>query len=350
MAENSAGHGSDGVRWLFLETTDNTLTEGRAGTYLHGGDNEPSYSTTTGSVWPTDGRHTIQRVAPPDTRPAVKTKPGRLAGLLLVAATFLAACGEPGGEGAAVSTVPDETTLTSAPATTTSSDSTTTSLATPTSTQAPGPGDSVDESDYEGSGAPMPHTPEVIVAPGETGLIPLQFEGERGATIMLLLDSYENVTARFGDTPLEVEDMLGADVMGALLENPTDGNLEVTNNGTEHVMGAVIVVLDSPRHLTVSVEPVLAAPGDPVEITVTLTEPAPDDQPVIQVTHPDESSPVELVANLVSPGVWTSTFTPEEAGAYTILARVEGPRPRFDSGWVQVDLEEPAPPATGGGD
>lgn len=193
----------------------------------------------------------------------------------------------------------------------------------------------------------MPHTPEVTVAPGETGLVPLQFEGERRAMIMLILDSYENVTARFGDTPLEVADLLGADVMGALLENASDGDLEVANNGTEQIMGAVIVVLDSPRRLTVSAEPGLAAPGETVEITVTLTEPSPEDQPVIRVTYPNESSPVELVASLVSPGVWTSTFTPEEAGAYTILAQVEGPRPRFDSRWVQV---ETAPPATGGGD
>jgi len=266
-----------------------------------------------------------------DADPGLKPRDGRMVVVLLLAVLLVTGCGEPRSQ---VNAPPSVTTtsVVTAP----SSIPPSTSVPVDTSTEILEPESGQVDEDFENGGALVPNFPDVKLDPGETVLIPLEFEGAPRASIMLLLDSLDGVTARFGDTLLGTSDFFGGEVLATLLVDPIDGDLEVVNGGSGSVAGGVSVLLDSPRHLSVDVEPIPVEPGGAVEISVMLTDSSPDDQVEIEVTSPGGTPFIFPAAELDSTGRSTTTFAPDGSGIYTLVARVEGSRPRLATGLIDV--------------
>lgn len=161
------------------------------------------------------------------------------------------------------------------------------------------------------------------------------------------MDLSENVTARFGEVVLEtvVEDSFAEVViLAADLVDPVDGDLVVVNQGSQKTSGAVYVVLDSPRKLTLVADPAQGIHGGPIEVTVTLTDASPDDEVELEITSLNDGMPI-VALDLDSTGKATTTFVPNGFGYYSVLALVKGDRPRMAGGFIEVlpQFEESGP-------
>lgn len=287
----------------------------------------------------------------PDGDQTSKLRGGSLVVVWVLAVLLVAACGDPRGQVASSSSSSLSSSVTTSPvaASAPSSLSLSTSTAVTTSSPQAEPDDDEMAEDYEGGGAVGANAPEVDVEPGETVLIPLTFEDAPRASVMLLLDSVEGVTARFGDTPLEKSEFFTSEMLSIDLVDPIDGDLEVVNDGPGRVTGGVLIILDSPRRLSVSADPSQIPLGGTVELEVLLTDSSPHDQVVLAITGQGDSEFTLPAMELDAAGSATTTFTPEDPGFYTVVALVEGERPRIANTLFEVQLDQPGT-STGGGD
>jgi hypothetical protein len=275
----------------------------------------------------------------------LKLKDGSPFVVWVLAAFLIVGCGESRGQVTTSSSLTTPSVVASPP----SSLPPSTSLAATTTSKPAVPNDGELVGDFEDGGVAVADSPEVNVEPGETVLVPLEFEGAARASIILVLDSIEGVTARFGDSLLERSALFATETLSAELLDPIDGDLQVVNDGPGSVTGGVLMFLDSPRRLSVSAEPSQIPLGGTVEITVMLTDSSPDDQVQLAATSQGGTEITFPAMELDSAGIATTTFTPDRAGFYTVAALVEGERPRIDSALIEVQLDQPGSD-TGGGD
>lgn len=175
----------------------------------------------------------------------------------------------------------------------------------------------------------------VQVAPGGSGSLDLTFEGAGSASVILISDHLDAIAVTLAGATFEPAKLFETDVLAAELASPVDGQLHVTNSGSETAGVLAIVGLPAGRALEVTTSATLVDPGAPVEITVSLSEAASGEVVVAEVAAPSGSTtPVSLTET--APGAWSGAITPTESGIHFVTAWAEGSRPRADSTLVTV--------------
>ncbi len=175
----------------------------------------------------------------------------------------------------------------------------------------------------------------VQVPAGGTAVIDLQFESVEEATVVVISDHLDAISATLAGATFEPSKLLETDVLAAALTAPSDGQLQLTNTGTELASVVALVGVPSGRSLAVAASSNLVGPNSPVDLTVTLSETGSGETLTAEVQSPSGSIiPVTLAPT--GTGTWGGTFTPSESGAYMVTAWVEGSRPRFDSAMFSV--------------
>lgn len=164
------------------------------------------------------------------------------------------------------------------------------------------------------------------VPAGGVADVVLHLEGAPAAGIVVVASG--PVTATVDDTPLTATEMLGADVLAAVVPGAVRSTLHLANDGSSAVDVAVLVWVESGRRLTVDAAPVLSAPGEPVEIVAELSESAGGD--ALRAVVTDEAGAVVADVALAGGAArWTGSFTPDAPGTYLVTAAVGGRRPRY---------------------
>jgi Tol biopolymer transport system component/pimeloyl-ACP methyl ester carboxylesterase len=170
----------------------------------------------------------------------------------------------------------------------------------------------------------------VQVPAGGTAAIDLQFEGAEKATVVVVSDHLGTITPTLAGASFGSATLFETEVLAAALTTPPDGQLEITNTGTELASVVALVGVPVGRDVAVAASPDLVAPNSPVQISVSLTEAGTAETMTAEVQSPSGAIvPVSLAQSGI--GTWDGSFTPSEAGIHTVAAWVEGNRPRFDS-------------------
>jgi hypothetical protein len=176
--------------------------------------------------------------------------------------------------------------------------------------------------------------------------VPVAFQGERNASLLVLGEGTRSLTGRLRGKRLTHADFLGSSALVASFRRPRDGTLRLSNPTGAAILVRVIATAESRRRLVVSTPAEPTAPGTPVRILVVLTEASPRDRPLVAVRD-DTSGRTLLTANprKVATGRWLLTFTPGRAGDYTASAWIDGPRSRaaHDSFFVMRHPPQTAP-------
>lgn len=162
--------------------------------------------------------------------------------------------------------------------------------------------------------------------------LPVRFEGSSQAAVVVLADQAgAALKASLGANALSVSDLLGVPALQASLTSPVDGRLRLVNSGSVAIDAVVLVSVESPRTMTVASTPEITQPGAPVTITAVLSVADPGDAPHAQVFDQDGNLVVDLVLTQGGAGSWSGVFTPTTPGPYSVVASVDGTRPRRTS-------------------
>lgn len=170
----------------------------------------------------------------------------------------------------------------------------------------------------------------VQVPAGGMGSIALQFESAPNASVVLVSDQFDSITPTMPGATFEPAKLLQADVLAATLSSPADGELQITNSGTEMASVIALVAVPAGRALTAAAGDTFVEPASAVDINVTLTEAGVGELVAAEVLAPSGSAtPVTLTET--GPGAWVGSVTPTEPGVHSVTAWVGGARPRYDS-------------------
>jgi hypothetical protein len=192
----------------------------------------------------------------------------------------------------------------------------------------------------------------VSVAAQSSTSVPVSFQGEPTASLLVLGDRVDALDGRLGDTRLRRAGLFGSPALVGSFRRPRDGTLRLRNPTDARISVRLVATAESRRRLVVSTPAEPTAPGTPVRIVVVLTQASARDKPLVAVR--DDTSGKTLLTESpqkVGTGRWMLTFTPGRAGDYTASAWVGGSRSRaaHDSFFV---LRHPpqTTQATGSGD
>jgi len=167
-----------------------------------------------------------------------------------------------------------------------------------------------------------------VAAQSSTG-VPVSFQGESNASLLVLGERVGALDGRLGDTRLEHASLFGSPALTASFRRPRDGTLRLENPTGTEISVRLVATAESRRRLVVSTPGEPTKPGTPVRIVVVLTGASAHDRPLVAVR--DDTSGKSLVTahpQQVGKGRWVLTFTPGRAGDYTASAWVGGPRSR----------------------
>jgi hypothetical protein len=180
-----------------------------------------------------------------------------------------------------------------------------------------------------GSGVQVLFARAVTVAARSSTDVPVAFQGERNASLLVLGPRAAELDGRLGATRLARARLFGSPTLVGSFRRPHDGTLRLRNPTGAGISVRVIATAESRRRLVVSTPAEPTAPGTPVHIVVRLTEASAHDRPLVSVRD-DTSGKTLLTTNpqKVGKGRWLLTFTPGRAGDYTASAWVGGSRSR----------------------
>jgi len=166
--------------------------------------------------------------------------------------------------------------------------------------------------------------------------VPVTFEGTEKASISVFVPD-AHISGTIGGSPLEKSSSGTLHGLGVTLDHPSDGVLQLANDGDQPASVSVMVWIITDRHLVVDAAPFVAA-GQPLDVTVSLSAAGPDEAPTVQLVGPDGRASTVAITS-AGAGVWTGSIQPPTPGTSKIIARVAGPRPR--SAGASVDVGAP---------
>jgi hypothetical protein len=180
-----------------------------------------------------------------------------------------------------------------------------------------------------GSGVQVLFVRAVSVAGHSSASIPVSFQGEPNASLLVLGERVGALEARVEGKRLARAGLFGSPALVASFRTPSDGTLRLRNPTGSLISARVIATAESRRRLVVSTPAEPTRPGTPVQIVVALTEASAGDRPFVAIRD-DTAGKTLLTAHpqKVGKGRWLLTFTPGRAGDYTVSAWVGGPRSR----------------------
>ena len=188
----------------------------------------------------------------------------------------------------------------------------------------------------------------VSVAARSSAEIPVAFQGERHASLLVLGDRAGALDGRLRGARLARADLFGSPALVASFRRPHDGTLWLRNPTGAAISVRVIATAESRRRLVVSTPAEPTPPGRAVQIVVTLSEASARDRPLVAIRD-DTAGKTLLTAKpqKVGKGRWLLTFTPGRVGDYTVSAWVAGPRSRVahDSFFVMRHPPQPTQPS-----
>ena len=164
------------------------------------------------------------------------------------------------------------------------------------------------------------------VQSGHSATFAIRFEGAPAAVIWVVPGG-EGISPSLDGADFARDQLFGATMAVAALTSPADGPLVVRNDTGQGQDIAVIVLGQTGRRLSIDANPSETAPNEPVTVTVRLTEPTETDRPCAIVTR-DGAPVASLTLRPAGAGTWRSSFRPEVAGEYGLVAWVGGDRPR----------------------
>jgi hypothetical protein len=169
----------------------------------------------------------------------------------------------------------------------------------------------------------------VTVAARSSTSVPVSFQGERNASLLVLGERAGDLHGRLRNTRLVRAGLFGSPALVASFRRPRDGTLRLGNPTGAGITVRVIATAESRRRLLVSTPAKPTKAGTPVRIVVRLTEASAGDRPLVSIRD-DTSGKTLLTVNpqKVGKGRWLLTFTPGRAGNYTASAWVGGLRSR----------------------
>lgn len=181
--------------------------------------------------------------------------------------------------------------------------------------------------------------------PGGSATFAVRFEGA-SAAVLWVVPGGEGISPSLDGAEFTREELFGATMAVAALASPRDGSLVVRNDTSQAEDIAVIVLGRTGRRLSTESSPSEAAPNESVTVTVSLTEPTDADTPCAAVTR-DGVIVARLALQQDGAGIWRSTFRPEAAGEYGLVAWVGGDRPRRAEMSFLLVRANPEPPGSG---
>jgi hypothetical protein len=169
----------------------------------------------------------------------------------------------------------------------------------------------------------------VTVAARSSANVPVGFQGERNASLLIVGERAGDLRGRLRDTRLARADLFGSPTLVASFRRPRDGTLRLGNPTGAGITVRVIATAESRRRLVVSTPAEPTEAGTPVRIVVRLTEASARDRPLVSIRD-DTSGKTLLTVNpqKVRKGRWLLIFTPGRAGDYTATAWIGGLRSR----------------------
>jgi len=170
---------------------------------------------------------------------------------------------------------------------------------------------------------------DVTVAARSSTNVPVAFQGERNASLLVVGERARDLHGRLRDARLARADLFGSPALVASFRRPRDGKLRLGNPTGAGITVRVIATAESRRRLVVSTPSEPTEAGTPVRIVVRLTEASAGDRPLVSIRD-DTSGKTLLTVNpqKVGKGRWLLTFTPGRPGDYTATAWVGGLRSR----------------------
>lgn len=185
-------------------------------------------------------------------------------------------------------------------------------------------------------GMELRQSSQVWVPPADSVSVPLGTEGAPQAAVQVFLEPGSRVRPSLDGQPMtRGSDFLAAEVYGASLNGIVDPRVELVNGGTKPAAAMVMVFVTSGREVTVTTDARVVEPGEPVGISVSVSESTPGDAPLARLLGPDGvATPVELTP--AGPGLWRGEVVPTTPGGYRIVASTPGSRLRAAFGLFSV--------------
>jgi pimeloyl-ACP methyl ester carboxylesterase/chitodextrinase len=174
----------------------------------------------------------------------------------------------------------------------------------------------------------------VVIPAGGSADLQLAFEATTTAQITAFTGD-PTVTATFGGSALPASSFFDVPVRQAVINNPVDGPLRLSNPTTSTKSVLVLVSIASARRLAITSSPGLALVGQSVTVLVTLDGSYPGETPSAFVM--DESgTATTLSLNPLGPGQWSAQYTPMIPGFLRLSASSVEPGSRFASAVTSV--------------